>query len=559
MCGIFAYLAAATPHSRSAEPGRVRRAADACRARGPDGTRHLDRGAVHLAFHRLAIIDRRECGMQPFERDGFAWVCNGEIYNHRELRAALGGLPGARSDSDCEVPGPLLAARGPAAACRAMDGVFALIAVDRGDRRVTVARDTFGVRSLYWARDEDGNIGVASELKSLAPLFGPGEIEPFPPGCWAEAELAGGRWTVAATRPYRGGSFHHAALPPIEAIFPRAEHAEKLRRLLERAVEKRLVADRPVGCLLSGGLDSSGVAALASGLLRRRGAPPLRTFAVGLRGSPDLEHARAVARHLGTEHHECLLEPGELFGTIPDCVRQIESYDITTVRASTPMYALCRYIRRETDVAVILSGEGSDELSGSYRYFHHAPDDDSFQRECERLVAELHRFDNLRCDKCAAGAGLEARVPFLDLDFAQYYLALPPALRRPAPPPGGGGPPIEKPLLREALAPLLPPAVVWRIKDGMSDGISAAESPWYSLIQARVPPAPGGGAAAPLAHHLPPPTPEAAHYRRLFDNAYPGCAAVLPHYWMPRWCAAAAGAGEPSGRVVPPPPPRVPG
>ena len=519
---------------------QLKTSGQACQHRGPDATREelLWKNQVHFTFHRLAIVDRRSCGMQPFHYniDGYNGVsmCNGEIYNHVVLRDRYGFQ--LQSDSDSEIIMPLLQAVGPAQACRMMDGVFAFVALDLEKGRVTVGRDPFGVRSLYYSQDSAGNLAIASEMKSLTPIGG--TISSFPPGTYKQfrhtsnpSGKEGGRWREIASERYYPYYYH--SLPP--SLCDRPTVVGNIRSLLENAVRKRLMGDRPLGCLLSGGLDSSIIAALLTQQLRQAGnSEPLQTFSIGFEASPDLIHARLVADHIGSRHHEYVVTEDMLFDAIPHTIQQIESYDITTVRAATPMYELCRYIKRETEATVIFSGEGSDEASGSYLYFHNAPDEQQFQRECERLLRDMHMFDVLRCDKSSAGAGLEVRVPFLDQDFLHYYMSIPPVMKQPAPNPYGVS--MEKPLLREAFSDLLPIEVVWRAKDGMSDGISSVQRPWYEVINSRISMRRAGSQPR-----------EADYFRQLFCEYYPGRETILPYYWLPRWSGATL---EPSGRCV---------
>jgi asparagine synthase (glutamine-hydrolysing) len=253
-----------------------------------------------------------------------------------------------------------------------------------------------------------------------------------------------------------------------------------------------------------------------------------------MKGSVDLIAARRVADYLGTDHTEVILTETEMFTAIPDTVYQIESYDTTTVRASTPMFLLCKWIKQHTDITVIFSGEGSDEASGSYQYFHGAPNPAAFQGEIERLMADLSYFDVLRCDKCSAGAGLEVRVPFLDRDFLQYYCQINPALKIPGR--GVGRQRMEKRLLRLACQDLLPDDIAWRSKEGMSDGVSTMEKPWYSVIQDRVSQLhPTSDSTDEATGFNPPQFPEAAYYRSIFNQHYQGRDTTIPYYWLPRW------------------------
>ena len=268
----------------------------------------------------------------------------------------------------------------------------------------------------------------------------------------------------------------------------------------------------------------------------------LKTFSVGLKDSVDLYYAKIVADYLQTDHTELIISEEDMLNGIDNNIYHIESYDITTVRASTPMMLLCKYIKNNTDIAVIFSGEGSDEASGSYMYFHNAPDEKSFHQETERLLSELHRFDVLRADKSAAAAGLEIRVPFLDKQFIKYYMSIDPSLKIP-------GKNIEKRLLREAFENMLPSEIVWRVKEGMSDGVSSQEKSWFSIIQdycdEKVDPE-----TYKKYDRMDPPYPpnlEALYFRNVFEKYYPGLSHVIPHYWLPKWSGDTT---EPSARTL---------
>ena len=266
---------------------------------------------------------------------------------------------------------------------------------------------------------------------------------------------------------------------------------------------------------------------------------PVHTFSIGFEGSTDCYYARMVAKHLGTVHHEVIVTPQDMIEAIPEVIRLIESYDTTTVRASTPMYLLCKYISQHTDVRVVFSGEGSDEVSGSYLYFHQAPNEKEFHEETLRLVKDLHYFDVLRCDKSTASNGLEVRVPFLDRDFLQFYLHLSPSLKMPA------KYSIEKYLLRKAFEDLLPNEVTWRIKEAFSDGVSSKEDSWFSIIQRHVNTLSLKDSERGV--YLPPILKETRWYRSIYDKVYHGREELLPYYWLPRWVGDVS---DPSARVL---------
>ncbi|KAG8443097.1 hypothetical protein GDO86_011786 [Hymenochirus boettgeri] len=324
---------------------------------------------------------------------------------------------------------------------------------------------------------------------------------------------------------------------------------EKIKRniclLFENAVRKRLMAHRRIGCLLSGGLDSSLVAATVLKLMKQCSKPyPLQTFAIGMEDSPDLLAAKKVASYIGSEHHEIIFDPEEGIQAIDEVIFSLETYDITTVRASVGMYLLSKYIRKKTDSVVIFSGEGSDELTQGYIYFHKAPSAEEAAEDSERLLRELYMFDVLRADRTTAAHGLELRVPFLDHRFSSYYLSLPPELRVPKNE-------IEKYLLREAFenSNLIPKDILWRPKEAFSDGITSVKKSWFAILQEYIDQQVDDIMLEKSAEKFvynPPKTKESYFYRQIFEKHYPGRAGWLTHYWMPRWTRAT----DPSARTL---------
>lgn len=527
MCGIFAYLSST---SSTVDNDDLLEYVGKIQHRGPDMTRYeyLFEKTGLMGFHRLSINDQTEKGMQPFKVKSSVSICNGEIYNHEDLKKRY--ECSVQSNSDCEIIIPLINKIGIMKACKELDGVFAFVVVqENGD--VIVARDPFGVRSLYTGINHSGDLCVASEMKSIPPDF---HVKPFPPGTYSVYRKMNDKYSESVCERYFG--YHY-----VNTVADKRETTvQNIRYLLESAVEKRLMSDRSIGCLLSGGLDSSIIASVLCRMYQtseRR----LKTFSVGLKGSVDLQYAQKVAKYLGTDHTEVVLTEDEMVDAIKSTIYQIESYDTTTVRASTPMLLLCKYIKQNSDVTVIFSGEGSDEASGSYLYFHNAPDEDSFKLETERLLSELHRFDCLRCDKSTAGAGLEVRVPFLDKTFLKYYMSINPTWKQP-----NGQ--IEKRLLREAFMDILPKEVAWRVKEGMSDGVSSMNRPWFEIIQERVKSRFSKKEYDEFQEDANPPmTNEALYYRKIFEEYFPGRSTTIPHYWLPKWSGDTV---EPSARTL---------
>jgi len=489
MCGIWCCLG---PHSESF-PYCI----DALRNRGPEYCTIKYYSGVSLGFTRLAINGLGDGGDQPFvnEDDASKLVCNGEIYNHVELRQKYN--LSESGDGDCGILLDLIKKIGFADACREIDGVFAMIYIARDF--VFIGRDPFGVRPLFHARYEGSHIW-SSEVKGFP--GGATNIRPFPPGTIAVYHRSNAAFHDAKR-------FHTTSIVCLDSFrTPRISHY-CLRDALIRAVQKRVMnTERPIAALLSGGLDSSLVAAIAASELRPRGAPKLRTFSIGMAGSPDLKYARKVADYIGSSHTAIVVTPEDFRQVVPQVIRDIESYDVTTVRASVGNWLLGKYIKENTDCKVVLNGDGSDEIGGGYLYMRNAPTDAHFNAETLRLLGEIHMFDVLRSDRCMAAHGLEARTPFLDKQVVQTWLSVPVELRT-------SQSRIEKAILREAfeLSEILPPDVLWRRKEAFSDGVNTdgATHKWYARDD------------------------EAGYYKSIFNAEYSNAAKVIPHMWMPKW------------------------
>lgn len=526
MCGILAYS------GNELRTGHFEKAFNRVALRGPDYsvlTRVHD--SALLGFHRLAIMDTSDAGNQPFRIERKSAVCNGEIYNHKQL--ALEHNLEMTTGSDCEVLLPLYIKIGLQKLCESLDGVFAFSIVD-GDT-LHFGRDPIGIRPLFIGERYDNTgkkeVVICSEVKGIPNHFE--NVRPVPPGHYGTFNQKTSQLTMKA--------YYDYTYPELTGI-SEAEAIKGIRELLFAAVDKRMMSDRPIGCLLSGGVDSSLIAAMVA---QHYETDTLHTFNVGLKiGASDRKYARMVANHIGSVHHEVTLTNAEALGLIPDTVRACESFDTTTIRASTMQLALARYISRWTDSKVIFNGDVIDEASGSYVYFKNAPSNMAYQDESIRLMKEIHLFDVLRADRTISGSGLEARVPFADLDFLKFYMAIPPNLRKPR-----EG--VEKYLLRKSFEGLLPTEVLWRPKEAFSDGCSTPEDSWYSIIQRHVEPKLTDEAledAQTMYSHCPPQTKEQLHYRKIFHEDYATRASIIPHFWMPKWCGE--GIVDPSARVL---------
>jgi asparagine synthase (glutamine-hydrolysing) len=501
-----------------------------------------------LVHERLSIVDVQH-GAQPLlNADGsHALAVNGEIYNHRELRAALRAPYDFRTESDCEVLLALYRDRG-TDFLDEVNGIFAFVLYDAERDRYVVARDHLGIVPLYTGRDEDGNLYVASEMKALVPVCR--TVAEFPPGHVLDSEVGEPRRYYR--RPWR--DYAAVAGRPAEPV--------ALREALEAAVRRQLMCDVPYGVLLSGGLDSSIIAASVKHFAARRVEdegrseawwPRVHSFSIGLEGSPDLEAAARVAQHLDTVHHGFHFTVQEGLDALADVIYHLETYDVTTIRAATPMYLMARRIRA-MGIKMVLSGEGADEIFGGYLYFHRAPDAASFHEETIRKLDRLHLYDCLRANKAMAAWGVEARVPFLDKEFLDVAMSIDPAAKM------AGGGRIEKHVLREAFADALPPEIVWRQKEQFSDGVGYG---WIDALrahaEAQVSEREMEAARFRFPHNTPP-NREAYLYRTLFAEQFPldSCAECVPGgasvaCSTPEalaWDSSLAAVTDPSGRAV---------
>lgn len=485
--------------------------------RGPDSHCQLPTDAGLFAFDRLAVNDLTPGGNQPFDNGDGVLICNGEIYNHSELEKQF-QLP-VRSKSDCECLLWLLCHREAdlnyESIFRLLDAEFACVFYDSQRGEVIAARDPLGVRPLYIAYDCNKKVvGFSSEAKGLASIPEATRFKQFPPGrYWSSKD-------PNTFVPYRA-----LTLPNYDNVVSTwtfDTHVNAIRSYLIDAVEKRACkSDRPVAYFLSGGLDSSVIAAIGASMSTK----PITTYSIGIRGadSPDLAHARIMADHIGADHKEVLIDPNEALGYVRRVICKLETYDCTTVRASVPMYILSEYISHHSEHKVLLSGEGADELFGGYLYFHNAPTGEAFHNETIRLLKNIHQFDGLRADRCTAAHGLELRVPFLDHLLVEYVTtAISPSLKHPA---KNGY--VEKKLLREAFKHMLPEAIVSRQKNGMSDAVGYS---WVDRLKL---------AAAPtgcVKYEVNPPlTPEERWYREIFHEYYNDWDCSHTSIWRPRW------------------------
>ncbi len=525
--------------------------------RGPDSSflRSLQSEGLNafMGFHRLAIVDMTREGDQPFESkskiltassqqkmvesksNNYA-MCNGEIYNHQILRKYI--KQKIHSKSDCSVLLPLYEKMGLEKMVRRLDGDFAFVIVDNEKKQIHLGRDPMGVKPLFYGTTSRGEFVCASEMKSILGLLGSEKAHMLPSGSTLTYHISNHTMT---TNRYWNPKF------PLENVVDNRSEEEikkEIHKKLTSAVKKRLMSDRPLGLLISGGLDSSLIAGITKKLQPN---VPIQSFSIGMKGSPDVEKAKVVAEYLGTKHHtvEFTIEDG--IRAIRDVIRQLETYDITTIRASTPQYLLSKYIYNNTDVRVVLSGEGSDELFGGYLYSHLAPSNDELQKDSERLMKELEVYDVLRTDRTTAGNGLEVRVPFLDRGFIKYVAGIGGKWKNPNAS-SGFGKRIEKKILRDSFNDsTIPEEILYRIKNAFSD---ACGYDWIPSLLKHCESLVSDEDFSSRYLKYPrctPPTKEAYFYRRTFDEFYPNQEHILKHYWLPNWVE---NNGEPSAKIL---------
>ena len=480
------------------------------RHRGPDWSGTFATDKAILVHERLSIVDPTS-GKQPLlSADGaLALAVNGEIYNHRELRKNLQQPYEFLTHSDCEVILALYREKG-IDFLEDLNGIFAFALYDKEQETYLIARDHMGIIPLYMGWDEWGNFYVSSELKCLNGVCN--RIQEFLPGHYLyskDGELK--KW-------------YNRDWTSFDAVKDNKTDIAELRRALEEAVHRQLMSDVPYGVLLSGGLDSSIISAIAKKFAARRIEtedlkdawwPQLHSFAVGLKESPDLVAARKVAEHIGTVHHEVNFTIEEGLDAIRDVIYHIETYDTTTIRASTPMYLLARVIK-SMGIKMVLSGEGSDELFGGYLYFHKAPNAKEFHEETVRKLSKLHLYDCLRANKSLAAWGVEGRVPFLDKEFMDVAMRINPADKM------AGGGKIEKHVLRKAFEDYLPHEVAWRQKEQFSDGVGYS---WIDTLKKVTSEKVTDEQLKNAAHRFPlntPTTKEEYYYRSVFSELFPG-------------------------------------
>ena len=518
MCSIMGYC------SRSAAFDVFMKGFEKTVSRGPDDTRVVETGDGLLGFHRLAIMGLTPSGMQPFQYRNSYVVCNLEIYGFEKLKEELSEKYTFKSDSDCEILLPMYQEYG-TDMFSMLDAEFACIIYDGDTREFIAARDPIGIRPLYYGYDKDGAVIFASEAKNLVGLTD--KIMPFPPGHY-----------------YKGGQFIcYCDIAKVDTVCHDELEAvcQNIHDKLVAGVEKRLVADAKVGFLLSGGLDSSLVCAVAA----KKSKEPIKTFAIGMsEDAIDLKYAKQVADYIGSDHTEVYMTPDEVLSSLETVVQLLGTYDITTIRASMGMYLVCKAIHEQTDIRVLLTGEISDELFG-YKYTDFAPDAAAFQREAEKRIHELHMYDVLRADRCISVNSLEARVPFGDLDFVKYVMAVAPELKLNT---YGKG----KYLLRHAFeqGSYLPDEILWREKAAFSDAVGHSMVDYLKEYADKQYTDAEFESRCKSYTHARPFTKESLLYREIFEKYYPGQAEMVADFWMPNREWEGCDVNDPSARVL---------
>ena len=546
MCGIVAIL------NMKEQPQALRdkalKMSQKIRHRGPDWSGIYCGGSAILAHERLSIVDPESGGQPLYSPDRKQVLAvNGEIYNHQEIRRCFAGRYNFQTGSDCEVILALYRENG-IDFLEQLSGIFAFVLYDEERDEFLIARDPIGVIPLYIGYDDDGTLYVASELKALEGRCQ--RYEPFLPGHYY--------WS----REGRMCRYYQRDWMQFDAVKDNPASVEAIRDALTAAVKRQLMSDVPYGVLLSGGLDSSVISALAEKFSEHRIEddsktraywPRLHSFAVGLKGAPDLAKARLVANHIGTVHHEINYTIQEGIDAIRDVIYYIETYDVTTVRASTPMYLLARVIK-SMGIKMVLSGEGADEVFGGYLYFHKAPSARDFHEETVRKLSKLHLYDCLRANKSLCAWGIEGRVPFLDKEFLDVAMRTNPEAKM------CPGPTIEKKIVREAFAHLLPSEVAWRQKEQFSDGVGYS---WIDTLKQITAEAVSDEQMAHAAERFPinpPKNKEEYYYRSIFAEHFPSDSAArsVPSEASVacsttialEWDAAFSNMNDPSGRAV---------
>ena len=544
MCGIFSLLNGDIDNTKL----KIYNHASKNKKRGPEVEKFLCyEDNVFMMFHRLAINGLDDSGNQPLLHKKLVVIGNGEIYNYKHLIEEYNLTP--KSESDIEVLLHLYEIMG-TKFIHEINGEYSFILYDSESGELLVARDQFGVRPLYYNYTSRQTLGkdlfcFSSTLSSIVDIneLDNKNIRQFPPG------------NIMTLKKNENGYFEFKNLKPyirvptlVDHSFLKTNTSRLVYNSLKDSIKRRiLTSERPVGALLSGGLDSSLVCALSQEILKENNKPPLVTFSIGLPNSEDLKFSSEVAKHIGSNHHQIIMNQEEFLSAIPSVIYDIESYDTTTVRASTGNWLIGKYIKENTDVKVILNGDGADELMGGYLYFHKTPNDYIFDNECKRLLSDIHYFDVLRSDRCIASHGLEPRTPMLDKNFVENYLSISITERSHISCSDSYG--VEKYLIRKSVEKenpnLLPKSILWRQKEAFSDGVSSLQKSWYEIIQDHIKEVVEKDKdlckeieSTIYPSHLNCSSIEQKYYYIIFNKNYKYCSHLIPYYWMPNFVDA---------------------
>ena len=517
MCSIMGYC------GKGADLSKFKEGFERTISRGPDASKIIDTSQGYLGFHRLSIMGLNDAGMQPFQLDKNYVVCNGEIYGFEKIKEKLSGKYTFKSESDCEILLPMYKEYG-CGMFKMLDAEFACIIYDGDKGKYIAARDPIGIRPLYYGFDATGTIIFASEAKNLVGIAK--EIMPFPPGHY-----------------YIDGKFIcYSDIARVDEVFKDDIETvcKNIHDKLVAGVEKRLVADAKVGFLLSGGLDSSLVCSIAA----KKSEAPIKTFAIGMsEDAIDLKYAKEVAEFIGSDHKEIIITKDDVLSSLETVIHLLGTFDITTIRASMGMYLICKAIHEQTDIRVLLTGEISDELFG-YKYTDFAPSAEAFQKEAEKRIRELHMYDVLRADRCISVNSLEARVPFGDLDFVKYVMAVDPEMKLNK---YGKG----KYLLRHAFeGDYLPESILYREKAAFSDAVGHSMVDYLKEYAEFFYTEDEFEKKRIKYSHAVPFTKESLLYREIFEKYYPGQGKMIVDFWMPNREWEGCDVDDPSARVL---------
>ena len=548
MCGIFGII-----NYNSCDINKIKTNFEKGKLRGPEYSILKYYNNICIGFHRLAINGLTEKSNQPFEINNTILVCNGEIYNYKEL--AKDNNITLQSDSDCEIILHLYLLYGIEYTLTLLDGVFSFIIYDNNNKSVLLARDPYGIRPLYIAYDNN-IMYISSELKCIYRLTNSKEsISNFIPGHYMKIEM--NTYNLICNNPtliYAYTKYTYFPFSDTKFLYlSEIDIYNILYNKLYTSVRKRVIGttERPVACLLSGGLDSSLICALVNKIIKEKYPnKKLKTFCIGMPGSEDLKYAKIVANHIGTDHYEIVMSENDFFNAIPEVIKTIESYDTTTIRASVGNYLVSKYIKENTDCKVIFNGDGADELMGGYLYFKKSPNAFEFDKECKRLLQDIYMYDVLRSDKSISSNGLEPRTPFLDRSWVETYLSIDKNIRY-----NTTIEHCEKYLIRKAVdyldENLLPKKILWRTKEAFSDGVSKLNKSWYQIIHEKIDNLCEEDEKLdnalelimktyknyPLSNNIPK-TREQAYYRYLYNGYYKNTDHLINYYWMPKYTDA---------------------